>query len=66
MSSASEPQNTEPYMVKEVTELTDRELLEEITLRLRDFANAIEMLAENPMVGALMSGKSPMEALMGR
>lgn len=51
---------------KPVEHCSDRELLEEIVQRGRTAEAALEALSQNPMVAALMAGKSPMEAMMSR
>lgn len=52
--------------LKEVTEMSDRELLEECVLRMRATAVAVDTLVNNPMVKALSSGQNPMMAFLGR
>jgi hypothetical protein len=50
--------------MQEISAMTDRELLEELVSKTRALESALEALTENPMVNALMSGASPMEAMM--
>lgn len=49
-----------------VSEMSDRELLEEIVTRGRAAEEALESLSQNPMVAAMLSGANPMAALMGQ
>jgi hypothetical protein len=49
-----------------VTDMTDRELLEELVVNGRALADALEALAQNPMIAAIANGTNPMAALMGR
>ena len=46
--------------------MSDHELLVETVTHLREVADAIEELAESPMIRALKAGQNPIMAMMGR
>lgn len=56
----------EPTKYRQVSDMSDRELLEELVYGLRNLETALEGLSENPMIAALASGQNPLMAMMGR
>lgn len=63
-NSAPVPANAPEW--PHVGTMSDREIAEETLTHLRSFTDALTMLAENPMVAALMAGESPMAAMLKR
>lgn len=49
---------------KPLEEMTTEEKVTEILTTMRALEDAVEMLSQNPMLGAFMGGGNPMEALM--
>ena len=46
--------------------MSDRDLLVELVVNMRAVADAVDGLADSPMVRAMMSGSNPLAAMMGR
>lgn len=46
-------------------DMTDRELLTELVVNMRAIADAVDGLAESPMVRAMMNGSNPLTAMIG-
>lgn len=53
-------------MRQNISDMSDRELLEELVTGLRDAFDRIEELEQSPMVQAMKSGQNPIMAMLGR
>lgn len=50
----------------EISEMTDREILVEVLVKMRQLEEALTSLQDSPIVSAIMSGQNPLIAMMGR